>query len=261
MQTARSQKAFDPARLDATLRRTFDCWHVGPWSFELEILADIDAAVAETFKSWRGDGRDVVHSTEVAPHFGVMWPAGLHLAWWLYERFDQSLSSAERPPASVLELGCGLGLPSLVLAKMGLPRVVASDRHELAGRMLQRNARRMEIDLQFVPADWRVLVDSDDPPHTHLLGHDLIIASDVLYEPWQSGYLAAAINKLAGSSTEVVVADAGRRWFPQFVQALDACGFLCRSEELSSLPLANIGERRPLPPPLFRLLRATRRRP
>jgi len=46
MQTARSQKAFDPGRLDATLQRTLGCWHVGPWAFELEILADIDAAVA-----------------------------------------------------------------------------------------------------------------------------------------------------------------------------------------------------------------------
>src|SRR3546814_16459737 len=76
----------------------------------------------------------------------------------------------------ILELGCGLGLASLVLRRRGAD-VVASDYHPLAETFLAYNAALNE--LPAVP--YRTL--RWDTPNASLGRFDLIIGSDILYEP------------------------------------------------------------------------------
>jgi len=58
------------------------------------------------------------------PLFGVVWPAGLALA--------EEMSRFPVTGKHILELGCGLGLASLVLARRGAD-ITACDHHPLAG--------------------------------------------------------------------------------------------------------------------------------
>ena len=66
-------------------------------------------------------------SSAMWPLFGLLWPSGLCLA--------ERLALRTVRPERVLELGCGLGLASLVGHRLGAD-VTASDCHPLAGEFL-----------------------------------------------------------------------------------------------------------------------------
>jgi predicted nicotinamide N-methyase len=87
---------------------------------------------------------------EYLPYWAELWPSGVALARRV----------AARPPrrgARVLELGCGLGLPSLVAARAG-GRVLATDWSPDAIALLSQNAAHNEVDhLDLAPVAW------DDP--------------------------------------------------------------------------------------------------
>src|SRR3546814_5888315 len=90
----------------------------------------------------------------------------------------------------ILELGCGLGLASLVLRRRGAD-VVASDYHPLAETFLAYNAALNE--LPAVP--YRTL--RWDTPNDSLGRFDLIIGSDILYERDHAERLSALLPRHA----------------------------------------------------------------
>ncbi|RMF85279.1 MAG: methyltransferase domain-containing protein, partial [Planctomycetota bacterium] len=106
---------------------------------------------------------------EFMPYWAEFWPASLVLA----ERVGAWPTAGDDAPR-VLELGCGLGLVSLVAAARGY-RVVASDYEPDALAFVEENARRNTLpapELRFV--DWRRTYPD--------LRVERIVASDVLYE-------------------------------------------------------------------------------
>src|SRR5215210_8726850 len=80
---------------------------------------------------------------EFLPYWAELWPASLALARALPVRLEGS---------RVVELGCGLGIPSLVAAQRGAD-VVAVDWAEEAGALLHRNSLRNGVSLTIVVAD------------------------------------------------------------------------------------------------------------
>ena len=64
------------------------------------------------------------------PLFGVLWPAGMALA--------EAMCVIPIAGRRILEVGCGLGLASLVLRRRGAD-ITASDHHPLAGAFLRHN--------------------------------------------------------------------------------------------------------------------------
>ena len=67
---------------------------------------------------------------------GVLWGAGEALASWLCEHCTEL---GELSRSTAVELGCGTGLVSTVLARLGVARVVATDRSEMACALAARN--------------------------------------------------------------------------------------------------------------------------
>src|SRR3954451_20735942 len=67
----------------------------------------------------------------LVPYSSVLWRSGVALAC--------ELAEAELSGRRVVELGCGLGLPSLVAARAGAD-VLATDGDEEALALLERNA-------------------------------------------------------------------------------------------------------------------------
>lgn len=143
-------------------------------------------------------------------HFGQLWPAGIDLAGAMADEIVVGLR--------VLELGCGIGLPSLVLAARGAD-VTASDHHPLAARFLRSNARRNGIPAPaFRDLPWR----GDD---ASLGRFDLIIAADVLYERDHALLLARMVAQHGQPHGAVLVADPGRGEIPRLTRALATLGY------------------------------------
>jgi predicted nicotinamide N-methyase len=128
---------------------------------------------------------------EFMPYWAELWASGRALASVVYGR---SLRGA-----SVLELGCGLALPSFAAASAG-GRVTASDWSPSALSLVLSNAERNDVSVSVLELDW--FAPPPDPPW-----FDLVIAADVLYEA-RNG--AALLDLLPSLTREVWIADAGR---------------------------------------------------
>lgn len=99
----------------------------------------------------------------------VVWGASVCLARYLSPNLAQH--------RTVLELGCGCGLPSLVAANYGASRVIASDMEDGTLQQLDQVARLNAIHsetLELIKLNWK-----DD--HSDVEKVDLILASDVIY--------------------------------------------------------------------------------
>lgn len=147
---------------------------------------------------------------ERLPYWADLWPSGRVLADAL----------AERPlrGRTVLELGCGLGLPAIT-AHLAGASVLATDWYEVALEYARRNAERQSPGS---PLD-TMLVDWTAPP-PELLARapfDLVVGADVLYEPRHGPVLADLLPKLVEPAGEVLIAD------PRRPDAADLLDRLC----------------------------------
>jgi predicted nicotinamide N-methyase len=111
----------------------------------------------------------------------------------------------------VLELGCGLGLPSVAAARAGA-RVTASDWSPPALEATAQNAARAGVRVETVLCAWQrpESIVSRAP-------FDLVLASDVLYERRQVGLLLGLLPRLVGIRGQVWIADPGRRPAERFL--------------------------------------------
>lgn len=144
--------------------------------------------------------------------FGQLWPASKALA-----RAVKRIDISNR---RIIELGCGLGLPSLVLKARGA-NVIASDRHPLSESFLDYNANLNQVpEVPFMDLDWNPI--EPDPN----LGHfDTIIGSDILYERDHADMLAGLVSRIAAPVAKVLITCPGRGYRNHFSRLLEASGF------------------------------------
>ena len=129
----------------------------------------------------------------IAPYWAVLWRSGVALA----HELDRLALDGLR----VVELGCGLALPSLAAARAGAT-VLATDVDPEALELVERNAAANGLRVQTAVVDW---TNADD---LVLLGpFDLALAADVLYER-QS--VRPLLDLLARLAPEAWLADPGR---------------------------------------------------
>lgn len=160
-------------------------------------------------------------SSAAWPLFGLLWPSGGHLASRLASR---PVLGGER----ILELGCGLGLASLVGHRRGAD-VTASDCHPLARAFLAENLRLNGLPgLKYRHGRWGLPLapHSGLPADPLLQGRfDLIIGSDLLYERDEDGQLARYITRHASACAEVWIIDPDRGNRAAFNRQMDLRGF------------------------------------
>jgi predicted nicotinamide N-methyase len=155
------------------------------------------------------------------PIFGVIWPSGRALA--------EAMATFAVEGQRVLELGCGLGLASLVLQRRRAD-ITASDYHPLAGEFLQANAALNDLPpIAFRQAAW-------SEPQPELGRFDLIVASDVLYERDHPALVAGFVERHAARQAAVVVVDPGRGRCGQLTRLLAAAGFDATEQRLAFAP-------------------------
>jgi len=138
---------------------------------------------------------------EFLPYWAELWPSGLALA--------RAVAALDLQSARVLELGAGLGLPSLAAA-LGGADVLATDWAEDAVELLRANAERNGIALCAAVVRW----DAPEP----LLGDapwTLVVGADLLYERRNADQLLELLPRLGG---DVLLADPGRPFARGFLE-------------------------------------------
>lgn len=148
---------------------------------------------------------------EYLPYWAQIWPACLLLADAVaaWEKVDDD-------PPRVLEIGCGLGLVSLVLSSLGYC-VLASDCDADALAFVVENARRNGLPVpQTRRFDWRESYAN--------LSFDRIVAADVLYETRHLRPVAEFIRAQLRSDGFALVADANRMTANDFGTVARHCG-------------------------------------
>lgn len=126
----------------------------------------------------------------VAPYWAVLWRSGVVLA--------RELEREELGGRRVLELGCGLALPSVAAGRAGAS-VLATDASPEALALAKRNARANGVRIETAVLDWRA--------PSRLSRFDLVLAADVLYE---RPAVAALLDLLPRLAPEAWLADPGR---------------------------------------------------
>ena len=178
---------------------------IGSHAYRLRVLVD-----TQQFADPDGHSARIGISSAQWSLFGQVWPAGRLLAQAMH-RFD---IEGKR----IMELGCGIGLASLVLQRRGA-EVVATDVHPLAEVFLAYNAALNDLSaLHYRQLRWH-------QPLPALGRFDVIIASDVLYERDHAELIAGVVERHALPIAEVLVTDPGRGNSARFSRLLAAQGF------------------------------------
>lgn len=186
---------------------------VGSTSYELEGLRDFAAATHEVYRSVRGRV-DARRRDDLCPMFGVIWGAARALA----ARLDAEGTALRGQ--RVLELGCGLALPSLVAARHGAS-VVATELHEASREFLERNARRNSIiGVSWCGLDWREPALSGLTPGSF----PRVVASDVLFAPELPELVASMFARFLAPGGVGMLGDPGRPNLQGFVEEAEALG-------------------------------------
>ena len=141
---------------------------------------------------------------EFLPYWAERWASGDALARAVAERNVADLR--------VVELGCGLALPSLAAA-LGGAHVLATDWSADAIALAGENAARNELVLETAVVRW-----SDPRDLLDRAPWDLVLGADVLYERRNVDELVSLLPRLG---TRVLLADPGR---PHAKTFLDAAG-------------------------------------
>jgi predicted nicotinamide N-methyase len=145
------------------------------------------------------------------PLFGVVWDSSIVLAQYLL-----TLDIANK---RILEVGCGIGLCSLLLNKRHAD-ITATDQHPEAGTFLAENVKlNHDQPIPFVRTDWA-------EQSTELGLFDLIVGSDLLYEPDHVALLADFIEQHAKPTCLIILVDPGRGFHGRFSKRLVSLGYV-----------------------------------
>jgi predicted nicotinamide N-methyase len=129
------------------------------------------------------------------------------------------------PPraGTVLEIGCGLGLPGLVAARRGA-RVTFLDRVPAALAFVRASATANDVvDARFIAAD-----ATDAVVRARF---DLVLVAELLYDRAQFAAFASAIARSIAPGGRALLTDAGRTDTRAFYPALEAVGLRWRAVE------------------------------
>ncbi|SMC38050.1 Predicted nicotinamide N-methyase [Desulfocicer vacuolatum DSM 3385] len=149
-------------------------------------------------------------SSATWPLFGVVWDSGLVLSHFL---FDFNIAGKR-----ILEVGCGIGLASLLLNHR-CADITATDYHPEAENFLLENIKLNQgKNIPFVRTGW-------EDEKSDLGQFDLIIGSDLLYERDHAQILSLFINQHAKNNCEVIIVDPGRGNHAKFSKKMVKLGY------------------------------------
>lgn len=158
-------------------------------------------------------------SSATWPLFGVVWASSEVLAHLM---FDYEIEGMR-----ILEVGCGIGLASLVLNHR-LADITSTDYHPEAEAFLQENTKLNNgPEIPFIRTAW-------GDTNTLLGTFDLIIGSDLLYERDHAADLSQFIDHHSKTHCDVIIVDPGRGQSARFSKKMNNFGYTISKTQNSS---------------------------
>lgn len=198
----------------------FETFTIGDFDYQVRSLLD-----KQQYCDRDGEAERAGIPAAMWPIFGLVWPAGLYLA--------ETMTKFQIHGRRILEIGCGIGLASLVLQRR-CADITSTDLHPLAESFLAENLLLNQMTaFPFHRCSW-----SQTLPE---LGRfDLIIGSDLLYEPEHPQLLAGFIDRHATANVEVIIVDPGRGNHGKFNRAMVKLGFHQNKEWSDLQPIRTV---------------------
>jgi len=114
----------------------------------------------------------------------------------------------------VLEIGAGIGLPSLMIADIARS-VQISDYDMEAVALIQKNIEHLQLqNAEALQLDWNAIPENMQP--------DVVLLSDVNYDPTQFDVLIILIDKFLNQGSTIILSTPQRIMASPFVQKLEA---------------------------------------
>ena len=197
---------------------------IGDEKFKIECVRDLNKTIDDLFEILEKQGNPSLLE-ELCPYFGVIWPSARGLAQHIAGLFPIKFEELR-----ILEVGCGLALPSLYCARKGA-HVVATDFHPEVPRFLKRNIAINGIKtIEFRRFNWTEIPPQPAPvpssaPKRSELKYDWVIGSDVLYESQHPKPVAQALASQVRSNGKIMLADPARPYLQAFSDEMRGLGF------------------------------------
>jgi len=197
----------------STMRVRYTTLEIGAMDIHIRTLRD-----TLQFEDINGEAERLGISSATWPIFGVVWPSSRLLARLMLEHHVNG--------KRVLEVGCGIGLASLILNQRSAD-ITATDYHPETEGFLIHNVKLNDgKKIPFVRTGW---ADLDDD----LGNFDLIIGSDLLYEIEHVDLLSAFISRHARDHCDVIIVDARRGYHAKFSKKMAGLGYACSQEKIN----------------------------
>jgi predicted nicotinamide N-methyase len=163
---------------------------------------------------------------DLIPYWTELWPSAIALSSYLVEHVD--LVKNKR----ILEIGCGLGLPSIVASTLMANEIVASDIIPEALEFSKRNAKlNSSSNLSFTLLDWtqslfRLAKD-----------FDIILGSDIIYEKRFVNAVIAVLDSLSreGAKTTILLTEPNRNITNDFTDTIKKIKNVSHSMEVKEV--------------------------
>ncbi len=181
--------------------------------FEMTSIRDLDESIDTLCEFFGEEDQDNSLAEEYCPYFGVLWEAGVGLS--------QYLQNIEVKGKKVLEIGCGLALPSFLVTRNG-GEIIATDFHADVPLFLAENQKNNNLFFPYKVLNWR---DEIERTKTDLGLFDLVIGSDILYESQHPLQVAKALIAFLAPKGKIILADPGRAYIQKFITSMNDCGY------------------------------------
>lgn len=176
--------------------------------YVMEAIRDLDEAIDLICAEMTPEEQLDPFAPDLCPYFGILWPAAEALANYLKPHMIKN--------KTVLELGSGLGFPSLVATHLG-GNVLTTDYHPDVEEYFQRNCRHSNLTCKYERLNWR-----DDKKDIGLF--DVVMGSDVLYESKHPREVAEGLIRFVKPGGKIILSDPGRAYLQHFLNAMNDLG-------------------------------------
>ena len=141
------------------------------------------------------------------PFWAKLWPSSIALLDVL-EAHPHLIQNKH-----VLEIGAGIGLPSLMMADI-VKSIQISDYDKEAVALLQKNIEHLQLkNAEALQLDWNAIPENMQP--------DIILLSDVNYDPAQFDTLITLIDKFMRQGSTIILSTPQRIMASPFVLKLE----------------------------------------
>ena len=180
------------------------------------MIDDVDSLI-DGFLSARSSDQSDIQEVRGCPFGGTLWPSTRGFVKWL-ESHSEPLSVFGEHTAEVLELGCGIGVISCYLAKLGFKRAIATDFEQELSLFVEKNSQEFLVQdkVSFRTLDWQNPLKNEQPQ-----SFECIVACDVLYDNEHIELLPKAAHALLAPKGEFYLADPERFRFEAARKELD----------------------------------------